>query len=235
MRPCRSGSRFAMRPFSASRTISTASRRPAGAFQPACERRGHLSRRALPAAYRSRSGAWPMFRMACGAVGGGTGAVCSSTLASLMGAPPTEIWSLRSLAVGGNAAAIGPWANPAEVRGAGRLAPGRRRPGCRLSAHTTDVSLARAATTAYALSCWRKEVMEWSAKRRLLPFASPRWSPAPSRAPLERERSWYWPGARETLTLPGVFFSTGPISRVAEPARVDPVFANLVTEDPLGG
>src|SRR4051812_18047210 len=115
-----------------------------------------------------------------------------------------------------------PWSGRARALAASRSE-------CRLSAHTTDVSLARAATTVYAHSCWRKEVMEWSAKRRLLPFASPRWSPAASRrAPLERERSWYWPGARETLTLPGVFFSHAPSADMAEPARVDPVFSNLV-------
>src|ERR1041384_7900633 len=33
-------------------------------------------------------------------------------------------------------------------------------------------------------SGWRKEVVQWSAKRRLLPFASPPWSP--ERAPPER-------------------------------------------------
>ena len=50
MRPWRSGSRSGMRPFSAARTSSTASRRSAGAFQAAWEFRGQVSRSALPAA-----------------------------------------------------------------------------------------------------------------------------------------------------------------------------------------
>ena len=53
MRPWRSGSSSGRRPFSAARTSSTASRRFAGAFQPACDSRGHLARSAFPAAYRS--------------------------------------------------------------------------------------------------------------------------------------------------------------------------------------
>ena len=42
-----------MRPFSASRTSWTASGRSEGAFQAAWASRGQVSRRALPAAYRS--------------------------------------------------------------------------------------------------------------------------------------------------------------------------------------
>jgi len=75
-----------MRPFSASSTMSTASLRSAGGIHLACERRGHLSRNAFPAAYRSAHGAWLTFRPGSG--GGlrfGAAVVCSVNLASVMG------------------------------------------------------------------------------------------------------------------------------------------------------
>src|SRR5205085_1600726 len=40
------------------------------------------------------------------------------------------------------------------------------------------VGLAPGPHRLYALLRWRKEVVQWSAKRRLLPFASPPWSPS---------------------------------------------------------
>jgi hypothetical protein len=62
------------------------------------------------------------------------------------------------------------------------------------------------------LSCprRRKEVMRWSAKRRWLPFASPRRSCWASFAGAREAL----PGARETLSFPGVFLSvvTGPLA-----------------------